>query len=189
MNFRTLILLPPLVAMVSPLTAQTKSPEKTFGDPSVKETILEETREFYGKETAKAFLLTDDDVFEVNGSNTTEIEGSLVGANFVRIVASVSTKRGKYGVEYYLRDGRLVFVYETFEYFAKSAPAGAWENFRHIAAWERRSYFRTGVVAYSAAIGKGAPEPGGDGGKMQEQARRAGRLLANRPQVPVTPRQ
>jgi hypothetical protein len=189
MNLRTLILLLPVVAMVSPVAAQTESSEKTFGDPSLKEAILEETREFYGKETAKTFLLTNDNVLEVDGANSTELERSLVTGAFVRIVAFISTGRGKYGVEYYLRNGRLVFVYETFEYFAKNAPAGAWQNFRHIAAWERRSYFRARVVAYSAAIGKGAPEPGGDGKRLQEQARHAVELLANRPRVPVTPRQ
>ncbi len=64
--------------MVSPATAQTETTEKTFDDRSFKEAILEETREFYGKETARAFLLTDDDVLGVNSSDTTELEGSLV---------------------------------------------------------------------------------------------------------------
>jgi len=167
---------------------QTDAPEKTFGDREVEGMIQTQTREIYGKETAKVFLMTSDDVLGLGGSRGTELEGSLVGPDLVRVVATAFTKRGKYGAEYYMRDGKLLFVYETFEYFAKNAPAGAWQNFRHIAAWERRSYFWNGVIAYGSSRGEGAPEPGNNAKKLHDQGRHVAALLAGRPQVPVPQR-
>lgn len=167
---------------------QTDALEKTVGDPAIEKVILAQTRESYGKDTAQAFLMTTDNVLQLDGPLGTELEASIVGSDLVRIVATSFAKRGKYAAEFYLRDGNLLFVYETFEYFAKFAPPGAWQNFKHISAWERRSYFKNGVIAYATSRGKGAPGPGNAKG-FQDQARHLAALLATQPQVPVPPRQ
>ncbi len=166
---------------------QTESPNKTVGDRAVERAILAQTRELYGKDTAQVFLTTSDNVLRLDGPLGTELQGALVGSDLVRVFVMAFTKQGKYGAEYYMRDGNLLYVYETLEYFQESAPARAWQNFKHIAAWERRSYFRNGIVAYGASRGKGAPEPGADGKNLQEQSRHLARLLASRPQVPTPP--
>jgi len=160
--------------------------QKTFGDRAVGDAILARTREFYGKETARVYLLIADNALRLPGSHGTELDGELVGSDLVRVVAKVPTNRGNYAAEFYFREGEVLFVYETFEYFSGTAPVDAWQNFRHIAAWERRSFFRAGVVVYSSSHGTGAPEPGSGGKQLQERARRVAALLANRPQVPTS---
>ena len=168
---------------------QTGPPDKTVGDSAVERAILAQTREFYGKATAQLFLMTSENVLGLDGPLGTEMHGELVGSDLVRVVAMAFTKQGKYAAEYYMRDGNLMFVYETFEYFQENAPAKAWQDFKHIAAWERRSYFRNGLVAYGATRGEGAPEPGANAKDLQNHAHHLAQLLANRPQVPTLKRQ
>jgi hypothetical protein len=183
MRIRALALLPLVLILAQQVWGKTDSQEKTFGDRTVEAEIQAQTREFYGKDTARVYLLTSKDVLGADGSCGTELEGSMVGSNLVRVVAFACTARGRYSAEFYLRDGKLLFVYESLEYFAESAPEGAWQNFKHIPTWERRLYFKDGVVAYGSSIGKGAPDPGADGRKIQDVATRLAGLLATRPQV------
>ena len=133
--------------------------------------------------------MTSGNVLGLDGPLGTELQGELVGSDLVRVVAMAFTKQGKYGAEYYMRDGNLLFVYETFEYFEESAPVKAWQDFKHIVAWERRSYFRNALVAYGVSRGMGAPEPGANAKDLQDHAHQLAQLLANRPQVPALKRQ
>jgi len=168
---------------------QTGPPDKTVGDSAAESAVLAQTRESYGKNTAQVFLMTSNNVLGLDSPLGTELQGQLVGSDLVRVVATAFTKQGKYAAEYYMRNGNLLFVYETFEYFQERAPAGAWHNFKHIAAWERRSYFRNGSVAYGASRGKGAPEPGAHAKDLQVHAHHLAQLLANQPQVPTLKQQ
>jgi len=185
MRIRVLVLFSLLLILAQWSWGTTDSQERTFGDRTVEAEIQAQTREFYGKDTARVYLLTSKSALGLDGSCGTEVEGSLVGSNLVRVVAFACTAGGKYAAEFYLRDGKLIFVYESLAYFAENAPAGAWQNFKHAASWERRLYFRDGVIAYGSSLGKGAPEPGADGRKMQDLITRLAGLLANRPQVPT----
>jgi|GEM_PF-2691294 len=164
--------------------AQSQDSKTTFGDPSAEAPIQTRLREVYGKETARVFLLTRNDVLRLGKTHGMELSGAFVDADLARVVAVVGTENGKYSVEYHLHNGKLQFTYETLEYFADRAPRKAWKNFKQIAAWERRTYFGRDAIVYSVSRGEGAPKAGSDSRKLQAQSRRVVALLAKRPQVP-----
>jgi hypothetical protein len=58
--------------------------------------ILSQTRESYGKDTAEAFLMTTDNVLQLDGPLGTELQVAIVGSDLVRIVATSFTKRGNF---------------------------------------------------------------------------------------------
>jgi hypothetical protein len=91
----------------------------------------------------------------VKRSRCAEVVGYSADGQLSRIVASAWTPRGKYSVEYYLRQGALIHVYETLAFFEEAAPKGAWRNFMRIPAWERRVYLNGsgGVYVQTTGIG------------------------------------
>src|SRR5258708_9453769 len=118
MSIRILAQLPLVAILAQQVWGKTDSQEKAFGDRTVEAEIQAQTREFYGKDTARVYLLTSKNVLGLDGLCGTELEGSLVGSNLVRLVAFACTTRGKYAAEFYLRYGKLIFVYGSPGYFA-----------------------------------------------------------------------
>jgi len=87
MRIRVLALFPLLLILAQQSWGKSDSQERTFGDRTVEEEIQAQTREYYGKDTARMYLLTSKDLLGLDGSCGTELEGSLVGSNLVRVVA------------------------------------------------------------------------------------------------------
>src|ERR1700731_1105703 len=109
MRIRAFALLPLVLILAQQVWGKTDSEEKTFGDRTVEAEIQAQTREFYGKDTARVYFLTSKDLLGLDGLCGTELEGSLVGSSLVRVVAFACTTRGRYAAEFYLRNGKLLF--------------------------------------------------------------------------------
>ena len=172
---RTVLVALTMIAAVSP-RAYADGEAKRFGDPSLRTAIESRTRAIYdaanGPAAKRVFLLVPDNPLSRAGAHGTEVTGVAAGGDFIRIVASVWTERGKYSIEYYLGEGSLLHVYETFTYFERAAAPGAWRNFMGLPAWERRVYFRGDAIGYAEATGAGAPDPGSGGPALRVQAQR-----------------
>lgn len=163
-----------LLAVGLPLAAQDLGTPRTYGDPVVKAEVEPVTRAIYDSAKDWTFLLRRD-----NGV-ATEAQGGFVDGKLSRIMASDWTDAGKYQVEFYLRDGALLFAYETFEWFEGREPKAPARNFRGLAAWERRSWFRHDRIAYAEAAGTDAPMPGQDGERLTARATELKRLIEER---------
>jgi hypothetical protein len=162
--------------LYAPLLAQSADAARIFGDARVKQAVEAETGQVYGK-GQPFFLLTRGNPFALAGCRGTELVGYFVKDHFARIVASAWTDRGKLAIEYFLRGGTLLHVYESFEYFEDRAPKQVLRNFKGFPSWERHSYFQDGTVAYAEARGAQAPTPGADGARFLMRARKLVSLL------------
>jgi hypothetical protein len=157
----------------------------SYGDPSLRAAVDARSRPIYeaaAKPDAKrVFLMTLANPLSLPGAQGTEATGVVVEGAFGRIVVKVWTKRGQYSVEYYRTPEALLFVYETFVYFAERAPRRAWRNFMGLPAWERRSYFdERNRIGFAEARGKDAPSPGSGGRRLIAQADRVTKLVQER---------
>lgn len=155
---------------------------RTFGDPLARAAIDTRVRSIYeaalGRDARRAFVFTRENPLAVDGAMGTEATGIVSGEAMRRIVATIWTPRGKYAVEFYQTREALLFVYETFVYFAESAPRDAWRNFMGLASWERRTWFGDGQAAvYAEARGTGSPAAGEDARRLLDQAGRLTRIL------------
>ena len=163
--------------------AASATDERQFGDPALRPKVESRTRPIYDAgsrpETSRQFLFTTENLLAVPNAVGTEAN-STAGSAGDRLVATVWSKTGKYSVEYYMSvDGGLLFVYETFVYFADAAPSDAWRNFMGLAAWERRSYFDDNqAIGYASSQGKQAPPPGSGAAELREHALSLAKALA-----------
>jgi len=148
---------------------------RTFGDASLRDSIAARCPAIYEAVnkpgTKRVFVLTRRNPMSIPGAIGAEATGEIVDGVLNRIVASASSKRGKYSVEYYLTKDGLLFVYESFAFFEDTSPRAAWRNWMGLAGWERRSYFGADHnIVYAETIG-GGPQPGSDSTRLNEQAR------------------
>lgn len=158
---------------------------QTYRDPSLRTTVDAQTKAIYdaasGPDTQRIFLITRGNPMSVKGARDTEVTGTMVEGEISRIVAAAWTEEGKYSVEFYRAEKKLLMVYETFTFFEESSPLGAWRNFMGLAAWERRAYFDSRQeIGYAEARGTQAPKPGADGKQLQERANHIEDLLQKR---------
>jgi hypothetical protein len=138
-------------------TAQTsEQATRREGDAALRRVVDAELRKIYDAPKEPVFLLMSSSPPGLKGCGSTEITGYYLSGELVRIVLSSWDSNGKHAFEYYMHAGALLLVYEDFEFFQETAPAGAWKNFKHIPSWERRVYFRNGEVGYSETTGLGA---------------------------------
>jgi hypothetical protein len=160
--------------------------ERVSGDPSLRPRVEARTRLIYDaaskSDSPRTFLLKTDNVLGVADAVGIEATGVSAGSAGARLVATVWSTQGKYAVEYYRsQEGRLLFVYETFVFFADRAPAGAWRNFMGLPAWERRSYFEDGgSIGYAVSLGKQAPAPGSGAAELHATCERLAKALGQR---------
>jgi hypothetical protein len=139
-------------------TAQTaEQATRREGDAALRGVVDAELRKIYDAPKEPVFLLMSSSPPGLKGCGNTEVAGYYLSGELVRIVLSSWDPRGKHAFEYFMHAGALLFVYEDFEFFPESAPAGAWKNFKHIPSWERRVYFRNGEAGYAETTGAGAP--------------------------------
>lgn len=162
--------------------AEVDAEVRTFGDPSLRNALDARAHAIYEsaneRDARHVFLLTRDNPLSLAGATGTEAVGVFVGGIVARIVASVWTKRGKYSAEYYAGKEGLFFVYESFVFFEGMAPRGAWRNFMGLPAWERRTYFKNDhSVAFAEVRGAGAPPPGSDVARLNDQSLRITALI------------
>jgi hypothetical protein len=129
-----------LVFLVSlPLRSQEPG-RRVDGDETVRREVEPVVRRIYDAGRDPVFLLMKSGVPGFKRSKYAEVAAYVADGELCRIVASTWLPRGKYSVEYYLRQGTLLQVYETLVFDEKEAPARVWRNFMHLPAWERRIY-------------------------------------------------
>jgi len=170
--------LPALVAalllIAAPAHADLGKP-RTFGKQAVRVQIEPVTKAIYEGAKDWVYSLRKTERPDGSGIFATEAQGGYVDGRLSRIIATDWNSYGKYQSEYYFQGGVLVFTYETFEWFEGKEPRAAARDSRGLAAWERRSYFKEGAIAYAEATGTGGPMAGTDGDKL---VARAGELSA-----------
>ena len=180
---RTIVL---LVALLTCTLAQSRSGDDAevlkSGDPSLRKALEPRAQAVYDSaskpDAKRVSLITRDNPLSLPAAIGTEATGVFVDGNVARIVANVWTRRGRYAVEYYEGKEGLFFVYESFAFFEDTAPRDAWRNFMGLPAWERRTYFNDDhSVGYAEVRGSGAPAPGSDGKRLNDQSRRIAALL------------
>jgi hypothetical protein len=174
-----------IVALALAARAFAAAPDaRTFGDPALRPAIDARVKEIYELTAGpdiQVELLTRDNPLQLKGAVGTELTAAMVSGSPARIVGAVWTRRGKYSVEFYRADDKLLMVYETFSLFGDSAPADAWHNFMGLPGWERRIYFDPqGDVGYAEARGQ-APPPETAGKQLQQEAKRVVELLDRSP--------
>lgn len=77
-----------------------------------------------------------------------------------RIVVVYTIDSGKLAREFYLENHKLIFCYETMEYFDKYARKKKWKNFKNLPAYESRYYFADEKIVYQKHRGLDAMESG-----------------------------
>lgn len=163
----------PALLLASPAFSQALQPQQVWGDAAVKAEIEPLTREIYDRSPMSldwVIALTRDDVLGLPGGFATEISGKRLNGDFARILVTGWARNGKYAGEYYRRGGTLLFVFESFESFDELAKPGAARNFRKLATWERRSWYREGRLVYSESAGMDAAKAGADGETLRARA-------------------
>lgn len=136
--------------------------EHVVGDSILKENIGPRLRTIYGLEGKRVFHLTREGFFDLEGISATELQGTYVDGHCSRIVATTWMEEGKYSVEYYWEGKTLLFTYETIEYFEELSRPSLWRNFKGLASWERRTYFReeeAGYVESKGVAASSSPDP------------------------------
>jgi hypothetical protein len=145
------------LGVVYTATAQTsEQATRREGDAALRGVVDAELRKIYDAPKEPVFLLMSSSPPGLKGCGSTEIVGYYLSGELVRIVLSSWASSGKHALEYYMHAGALLLVYEDFEFFQETAPAGAWKNFKHIPSWERRVYFGNGEAGYAETTGVGA---------------------------------
>ncbi len=158
---------------------------RTSGKQAVKAEVEAVTRAIYDGAKDWVFSLKRTERPDGRGIFASDVQGGFVEGKLARILATDWTSNGKYQVEFYLSGDALVFAYETFEWYEGREPRAAARNFRGLAAWERRSYFKKGKIAYAEATGTGGPPPGEGGEQLAARAAELVKLLeARRAQSP-----
>jgi len=127
------------------------------GDASLKPAIDAEAREIYEKSGQPVFLLLRAAPVGLKGYRDLEVTGYYRDGVFKRIVLTAWDAHGKLGLEYYIRSNSVFYIYEDREFYEEAAPKGAWRNFKHIPAWERRIYLRNGDAGYIESTGLSEP--------------------------------
>jgi len=191
-NGRALSCLVALALVFGGETLAQDSELRTYGDPAVRTAVDPQVRKIYelgARPGTQIELMTRDNPLNLRDALGTELTESIIGDSNVggsniggsggRIVGAVWTKQGKYSIEFYRDGDKLLMVYETFTYFAESAPRDAWHNFKGLPAWECRIYFGPqGEVGYAETRGRQAPAPEMNGKKFQQQAQHLVELLS-----------
>ncbi|MDY7394246.1 hypothetical protein UMM65_03265 [Aureibaculum sp. 2210JD6-5] len=69
-------------------------------------------------------------------------------SNINRVIATSTTYKGQLSTEWYFLNDKLIFAFESFEYFNKSDSQTDWNNFKGFEAWESRYYFVNDFIKY-----------------------------------------
>jgi hypothetical protein len=124
-----------------------KGQEIVYGDSTIVEKIKTQTSWIYENKDETYFLLTNQQLQEesTNGISTTAHSKS---GDINRIVTISFTENGQLSAEWYFYDNKLVFVYQSFEYFNEVEQKSDWRNFKDLWGWESRYYFTNEELKY-----------------------------------------
>ena len=150
------------------------------GDSTVVKPTYAAIQVLYDSASNPAFSFLAGNVLEIPGANATEIQARFLRGNVARVIAGTWGDAGRYAVEFYFQGDSLLFSFESFEYIAEAAPAGQWQNFKRLPAWERRVFWNGPVAAFSETSGCPAMLSPGERDRLLLSARTLREMMRNR---------
>ena len=167
-----------LSALVSTSLAA-QGPDRA-GDSTVVAPTYAAIQILYDSAASPAYAFLSGNVLEIAGANATEIQARFLKGSAARVIAGTWGAAGRYGVEFYFQGDSLLFTYESFEYIAEAAPAGQWQNFKRLPAWERRVFWNGRVATFSETSGCPALLSPGERDRLLLSARTLREMMRNR---------
>lgn len=125
----------------------------TQGDSTVVDKIKVKTSWIYENKDKTSFLLTSRQLLEEKTNGISVTEHSKNGT-INRIIAISFTDLGQLSAEWYFDDKKLIYSYQTFEFFNESEHLGQWKNFKGLWAWGSRYYFENEELKYYKVKGR-----------------------------------
>ncbi len=125
------------------------------GDTSIVTNIREITSSIYQNSTDIHWINTKKQ-FSGEESFGTYITAYHLNNLFNRIITTSTFEEGTLSSEWYFDGDKLIYVYQTFEYFQESKETPLWKNFKGIGAWESRFYLIDERIHYEKHRGRKA---------------------------------
>ncbi len=125
---------------------------KVFGDSLIVAKVKAKTSMIFDNKDKTSFYLTKKRFHKEKTYGTNIIAHSKNG-NFNRIIAITTTKKGILSAEYYYENTKLIYIYQTFEYFNKYKDQARWKNFKGLPAWENKYYISENKIIYQKQKG------------------------------------
>lgn len=130
--------------------------ELIVGDSTVVKNIKSKTSKIYENKDKTSFYLTNKRLRKIKTFGT-NIIANFKNDTINRIVSISMTKNGQLATEWYYWNNKLVYVYESFEFFEESKKKSSWKNFKNFYAWESRYYLVDEKLKYQKHKGKRNP--------------------------------
>lgn len=127
--------------------------DTSVGDSSVVTYIHQELKDMYGKNDTTFYLLTKRQLHKIT-TNGTNVSIEKTDNTISRIVIISFTKSGEFAEEYLFKNGKLIFVYQTFTYFQEVPSKTKAVNFKGQRYWETRFYFTDERLKYQKTTGE-----------------------------------
>lgn len=127
--------------------------ELLIGDSTIVEAIKKQTSKIYNEKDKTIFILTKRQLRSIKTYGTNIIAHSK-NDTINRVVAISMTKKGQLSTEWYFTKNKLIYVYESFEFFEDKKEMSNWKNFKGFCAWESRYYFVDNQMKYQKHQGK-----------------------------------
>ncbi|MCW5911538.1 MAG: hypothetical protein KIT62_10710 [Cyclobacteriaceae bacterium] len=114
--------------------------ELSPGDSAIVKEIKAKTSQIYENSVKPNFYLTNQKLQSDKNFGLSLVAFKINDA-VSRVISSCFTKQGQLSTEYFFDDGKVIFIYQTFEYFDKYSAKGTWKNFKGLTGWECRFYY------------------------------------------------
>jgi len=124
-----------------------------YGDSAIVEKIKTKTSRIYENSDKTYFLLTNRQLQEEN-THGTSITAHSKDGDINRIITISYTEEGQLSAEWYFYDNKLIFTYQSFEYFNEVEHKSDWKNFKGLWGWESRYYFTNEELKYHKHKGR-----------------------------------
>ncbi len=131
----------------------TKGQELVIGDSTVVDAIKKNTSKIYNDKDKTFFYLTKKCLRQVKTYGMS-ITAHSKNDTINRIISISMTKNGQLSTEWYFWENKLIYAYESFEFFVEQKKNGKWKNFKDLYAWESRYYFINETLQYQKHKGK-----------------------------------
>ena len=142
-----------LLTIFTFIVSGVKGQEVVFGDSTIVDKIKAKTSWIYSNKDKTYFLLTNQQLQE-KYANGTSITAHSKRDTINRIITISYTEEGQLSAEWYYFGNKLIFAYQSFEYFNETEHKSDWKNFKGLWGWESRYYFTNEKLKYHKHIGR-----------------------------------
>ncbi|MET2984645.1 hypothetical protein [Aureibaculum conchae] len=127
--------------------------ELSIGDATVVDKIKTNTSQIYDTKDKTYFFLTKEPLRQTQTS-ATNITAHTYNDSVNRVIAISITDKGQLATEWYFLNNKLIFAFESFEYFTESDEQTGYKNFKGFEAYESRYYFVNEFIKYQKHKGR-----------------------------------